>query len=722
VKQLVQVLKDGAIRLEDVPVPSPGAGQLLVRNVASVISAGTERMKVETGKLGLLGKARARPDQVRKVLEVVRQQGLRAAIEKVQSRLERYSPLGYSCAGRVEVVAPDVEEFRPGDDVACAGQDIANHAEMVCVPERLAVRVPPGVPLEHAAFATIGAIALQSLRQARLELGETVGVIGLGLLGQLVMQLARAAGARVLGVDIDPGRVELAARLGATYARVRRSPDLSDAALRLSDGHGLDVIVVTASSESNDPVELAVALARDRARVVFLGNTRIDLPWNDYYRKELSVLFSRSYGAGRYDAIYEEHGVDYPIGYARWTIQRNMRAFLDQIAAGRLSLDPLLTHRVPFADAPRAYDLLTSADGNALAIGLTYAGPAPATEVKRSPPGPAQSGKVRVGLVGAGNFAQSVLLPPLARLPQVAFSAVATRSGTTASAVATRFGFATAVGDASQVCRSDDVDLVMVATRHGSHSRYTVDALDAGKWVYVEKPLALDETQLESVLEAVRRTGRAPVVGFNRRFAPLVGGLRDFCRDTQGPFELVYRINAGALPRDHWYYDAVDGGGRIVGEACHFVDLLRFLVDAPIRTVSARTVRGNDGRTRSDNATIVLEFADGSIGTVHYFADGDPRVEKEWLEVFGRGNTAVLENFRRLEIWRGERVERRRAPADKGHAAEMQAVVRWACGEGPVPVPFGQAVEATRATFGAVRSAAEGGTVRPVEGWNDGAG
>lgn len=715
-KQVVQVLKTGEVRLEDVPVPALVPGSILVRNVASVISAGTERMKVETGKLSLIGKARARPDQVRKVLDVVRQQGVRAALEKVQSRLERYSPLGYSCAGVVEAVAPDVDVFRPGDGVACAGQDIANHAEMVCVPERLAVRLPDGVSFQHGAFATIGAIALQSLRQARLELGEKVGVIGLGLLGQLASQLARAAGAEVLGVDVDARRARLAENLGAAAGRERSAEDLKDVALRLSDGHGLDVVVVTASTTSNDPVELAVELARDRARVVFVGNTRIELPWTAYYHKEISVLFSRSYGAGRYDHIYEDHGVDYPIGYVRWTIQRNMLAFLEQIAAGRVALDPLLTEWVPFPQAPRAYEMLTSGEGGALAIGLAYADQRPARDVEITALPDRRPGGVRVGLIGAGNFAQSMLLPPLKRQEGVAFTRVATRSGATAAAVARRFGFAHAVADASAVCRADDVDVVIVATRHGSHARYASEALAAGKLVYVEKPLALDETQLEEVMAAANRGGRAPLVGFNRRFAPLAVELKGFCQEVVGPFELVYRVNAGALPRDHWYFDPVDGGGRIIGEACHFVDFLRFLVAAPIRSVTARTIRGNVGRTQSDNATIVLEFGDGSVGTVHYFADGDPRVEKEWIEVFGRGATATLKNFRDLEVWRDGRARKRRTALDKGHTGEMAALVAWARGETRLPIPFSESVEVTRASFAAVRSAAAGGSVIAIEG------
>lgn len=712
-KQLFQVLKDGSVRLDDVPDPPVLPGTIRVRNRASVISAGTERMKVETGRLSLIGKARARPDQVRKILDTIRQQGVRAAYEKVRSRLERYSPLGYSCCGVVEEVAPDVEDIRPGDVVACAGQDIANHAEVVVVPERLAVRVPEGVAAEDAAFATIGAIALQSLRQARIEVGETVGVIGLGLLGQLVAQLCRAAGARVVGVDISPERVALAASLGVECARVRSAPDLLDAAKRLTDGHGLDAVIVTASTSSNDPVMLAVELARDRARVVFLGNTKIDLPWNDYYLKELTVLFSRSYGAGRYDPLYERQGVDYPIGYARWTIQRNMRAFLQQVADRRLQLSPLVTERIPFAEAARAYDLLTAEGAGPVALLLSYA--AAPLRVSGAPVVPAalatrsaapRPGTLGLGVIGAGNFAQSMLLPTITRLRGVRPTAVTTRTGTSAQAVAERFGFARAESGADAVLAAPDVDVVLIATRHGDHAELASRALRAGKTVFVEKPLALDDAQLSAVTAAARDSGHDVLVGFNRRFAPLSLELKAFAGEVGGPFEIVYRVNAGAMEPSHWYFDPVEGGGRIIGEACHFLDYLVFVSGSPITSVSARTVRGNTGRTQSDNTTILTALADGSIGTVHYFADGNPQMAKEYIEVFGRGASARLENFQRLELWRGRRPERRKAAADKGHAAEMLALCQWARREIPCPIPLSTAVNVTQASFAAVRSAA----------------
>lgn len=712
VKQVTQTQRGGALATRDVPPPLLQAHGVVVETAFSLISAGTERSKVEVAKKSLLGKALARPDQVRLALDMVRQAGVAATYQKVSARLSSLSPLGYSSAGIVVYAGANAGDLRPGDRVACAGAGYANHSEYVYVPRNLCARVPSGVSLDHAAYATVGAIALQGVRQAGANLGEAVGVIGLGLLGLLTVQMLKASGCRVIGLDPDAVRRDLAVALGADAALAPSDSGVEASARALAPG-GLDAVILCAATSSSEPVRLAGTLCRDRARVVVVGAVGLEIPRSPFYEKELDVRMSRSYGPGRYDPEYEEQGRDYPIGYVRWTEGRNLDAFLDLLAQKRLDLDALTTHRFAIEEAERAYELLENKRGEAyLGILLEYGpaeGRAPADAgLSVATAKPPVEGAIGVGVLGAGSFAQSMLLPHLARDKGVRLRSVATSSGLTARSVAERIGFERCESDPADVLADPGVGLVVIATRHDSHARLACQALAAGKSVFVEKPLALDEEQLDAVVEAWR-AARDPflMIGFNRRFAPLVNAMKSFLSASPEPMALHYRVNAGYVPATHWVQQPAVGGGRIVGEVCHFVDLLAFLCGSQPCEVFAMALP-DGGRYSRDNLTATLRFGDGSVATITYVANGDRSVPKERLEVFSGGRAAWLDDFRTLTLAEGGRQRRERSGQDKGHAAEMQALVAAVGAGRPSPVPFVEAVAASRATLAILQSLATG--------------
>jgi len=731
VKQVVQNYRSGELRLEEVPAPRLHSGGLLVANRFSLVSAGTERMKVEQASMSLLGKARARPDQVAKVLQSVRQQGLVDTARKVMDRLDSLTPLGYSSAGVVAAAGSGAGEFAVGDRVACAGAGYANHAELVYVPHNLAVKVPDGVSMEAAAFTTVGAIALQGLRQAEVAMGDTVAVIGLGLVGQLTVQLLKAAGCRVVGVDIDPRRLELARACGANLA-LPRADATPEAVRGFTQGRGVDAAIVTAATSSNDPLELAAAICRDRGRVTVVGAVRVEIPntlKSHFYEKELELRMSRSYGPGRYDPSYEEQGVDYPVGYVRWTEKRNMEAFLDLLAEGRLNLDPLITHRRPFAEAEAAYRLLTGEGaGEVVGILLDYGEPDVAALTAPPPPPPAPEAargpkeQVGVSLIGAGNHARAKILPPLQASGRVRWRGVTTASGITARDVARKQNMAYVANDTRTLLDDPHTDAVVITTRHGSHAALTAAALRAGKDVFVEKPLALSEEQLREVVAAQHASGRRVMVGFNRRFAPHAVRLSEFFTPRAAPLMMLYRVNAGYQAPTNWYQDPVQGGGRIVGECGHFVDLMAFLAGAPPSRVVARAV-ADPSLPTPDNVAITVDFADGSVGTLVYSSAGDLSYPKERLEVFGQGRVGVLDDFRTLTLAGGgkQRELSDRLQQDKGHAAQMAAFVEAASGRVPWPVSFDEQVATTLATILALHSLREGAllTVDPARALAD---
>ncbi len=736
-KQILQNYKTGELRLADVPRPALRARGVLVATRASLISAGTEKMKVDVAKKNLLGKAMERPDQVRKVLESVKQQGLLPTYEKVMNKLDTPTPLGYSSAGVVLEVGREASEFQVGDSVACAGAGYAVHADVAYVPRNLVVRMQPDTPFERASFTTLGAIALQGVRQAEIRMGEDVVVIGLGLVGLLTVQLLKRSGAHVVGVELDPSRAALARQLGCDRVVIGADLEVREAVRQATGGRGADAVLVTAASSSSGPVALAGELCRDRGRVVVVGITKMDLPHRVYYDKELSLLLSRSYGPGRYDPSYEEQGVDYPLGYVRWTERRNMEEFLRLVEAGSVDVDALISHRVPFAEAERAYGLITGkATEPYLGIVLTYPDtPAPAGRVALTPAGEAPSTNggtakpvrtraagdpVGIGFVGAGNFATSMLLPHLKARKDVRLTGVVTASGLTARGAAEKFGFAFCASDADEIFHDAATHAVFVVTRHHLHAAFVEQALRAGQAVFVEKPLATTAEEMTRVADAVReietQTGRpAPLlVGFNRRFAPLSRQLARHFPPGEGPLVVSYRVNAGFLGRESWYQDPAEGGGRILGEVCHFLDYVAFVAGSPITRVFAAGVRDPKGGLRADdNLTVSVSCADGSVGTVTYVASGDPAMPKERVEVLGRGKSAVLDNYQALTTWSGNKKKETKAlSVDKGHAEE---IARWVAslrdGAAP-PIAWSELANASWATLATIESLSSG---QPVD-------
>ncbi len=707
-KQIVQDLGKKETRVIEVPIPKPGKGEALVRTGASLVSAGTERMLVQFAEKSLLGKAKARPDLVKQTLDKVRREGLISTVDAVRNKLDEFLPLGYSSAGTIIDMGEGLQGYRVGDRVACAGGGFAVHAEYAVIPRNLMSLLPDEVDLEQGAFATLGAIALHGFRLAELQIGERVAVIGLGLVGLMAVQIARSAGCRVLGIDINMDRVELSRKLGVEAVSVEGAVEKGRAE---TGGKGFDAVIICAATESSNPVELAGEIARDRARVISVGAVGLKIPRNLYYEKELTFLVSRSYGPGRYDPAYEEGGQDYPIGYVRWTEGRNLSAFVDLLVDGRVDVDTLITHRFPIAKGTEAYELITArSDDPFVGILLTY----PETEDKMLPIDKqypvrdvqtAPVDKVNLGVIGAGNFAKSTLLPNLRGMDGLELVAIASARGLKSSHAAERFGFGYAATETEQILRDESINTIAILTRHDLHAALTVAGLSAGKNVFCEKPLALDLDQLEEVNQALNETDKLLMVGFNRRFASLSIALKSFMETTPGPKVMTYRINAGPLPSNHWLYDPVEGGGRIIGEACHFIDFLIYIANAlpiKVRTIGV----GADMPDHEDNVIIALDFADGSIGSISYLASGDRSFSKERVEVFGGGKVAVLDDFRSLElVTDGKRSRQRsRLRQDKGHKAEWEAFVKAIQTGGPPPIPYEHLIAVTKTSIAAVKS------------------
>ncbi len=705
--QVLQHQKTGELIVEELPAPPLRPGSILVQNRFSLISVGTERTSVERGQASLLGKARSQPDQVRQVFEMMKREGVLPSVSKILTKLDSYKELGYSTAG--VVLESAVEDFRPGDRVACAGAT-ANHAGIVCVPRNLAVRIPDSVGFDEAAFTTLGAIAMQGVRQADVRLGEAVAVIGLGLLGIITVQLLRASGCRVIGLDVDEANFDLARQMGCD-ACVVSNRDAIKVVESFTQGHGADAIIITAGTSSNEPLELSLHFGRKKAKVVVVGAIGMNVPRSPFYEKEIDLRISCSYGPGRYDFEYEELGIDYPIAWARWTENRNMQAVLELMGSKRLDVASLITHRIPITEALRAYELVTGrVKEHSIGILLQYpdSGPAADPSVRRVGVSMiAKDGPATVGFIGAGSFAQSMLLPPLKALG-VTFQGVMTAEPANARSVARRSGFAYAASDADEILRDAAVDAVFVATRHDSHADYVVRALHAGRHVFVEKPLAISMDQLRTVEAAAVASGRVLTVGFNRRFSPSFVAVREHFRDVREPLVIQFRVHAGFIPKGHWV-QAPAQGGRIVGEVCHFIDIMQYLTEArPVKVYTESIRTENVQAMNADNVVITVGFSDGSVGTVQYLANGDSAVPKEYCEVYGGGRTAIMDNYRSVKLFSGGRQRSRRFDGRKGHNEEVAQFIKAITGREQPALTLESIVDTTLATLLAVESLATG--------------
>jgi predicted dehydrogenase len=704
-KQLFQNTKEGAIKVEDVPSPTVRPGTLLVHNHFSAISPGTERGTVRAARSSYVQTARARPELVRRVIDLVQKRGVVEAYLAVQQKLSEPVALGYSTAGVVLEVGEGAEDhFKVGDRVACAGQGVASHAEQICVPVNLAAPVPDDVSLEHACFATIGAIALHGVRQAEIQLGDRVAVIGLGIVGLMTVQLVRAHGGRVAAFDLSPELVTLAKKLGAEMGSAGGTDKQVAAALSWSQGLGVDKVLVTASSTSSAPMVSAAGMARDRARVVAVGGVPFGLPREIAYPKELELRISRSYGPGRYDRNFEERGIDYPAGYVRWTETRNLESFIDAVRTGSVVLDPLITHRVLLDKAPAVYDLLLQDGEQAVGMVIEYPkAKAPPTQhharvfTPRTSVGPIP-GRVGVGFVGAGSFARTTLLPAFAKHKHAEMIQVANATGLSAKTVKEAFGFRGACTNPDDVIQDPSVDLVCIATRHDLHASLVIKALRAGKHVFVEKPLALDDASLSDVLDAAESSPGMVLVGFNRRFAPMSVALHRHV-SGRGPTMTLIRVNGGSLA-GHWLNDPHVGGGRLVGEGCHFVDLCSYFANDAVITDCRINVPGNSGQ-QPESFAVQLSFADGSIGQICYSSLGDPSMGKERVEVFSGGVSGFIDDFKSCQLVAKGRASKVRTKG-KGHSQEVGFLIDAVKRGGPSPIPLATLAGVTRATFNAL--------------------
>ena len=697
-KQVIQDFKTGELSVSDVPMPPVSVGYVLVRNHYSLISAGTERATVSTAKASLLGKARQRPDLVKQVLETYKKEGFAETLKRVRTKLETLKELGYSTAGTVLLSMDTAGAFKPGDRVACGGSS-ASHAGIISVPQNLVVKVPDVVPMDQAAFTTLGSIAMQGVRQANPRIGEFVCVIGLGLLGQITSQILRSNGCRVFGIDTSPAMVELARTTSCHAAATRGDADLESKIDYFTSGHGFDSVIITAAAKTSDPVELATALLRQKGVIVVVGAVPMNIPREPhFYKKELELKISCSYGPGRYDPEYEEGGHDYPYGHVRWTENRNMEAFLKLLETGAVDMKPLITHVFDIEEAEKAYDIVTGkVQEPSIGLLLKYPETTDKPKAKAVRAAPAAESSIGIGVIGAGSFAQKYLIPFAQR--QGPLLMVADARGMTAKSVGEKFKFRAFSADAQDVIADASVNTVFIATRHNTHGELVLKAIEADKNVYVEKPLTIYEADLGLIADACRRhPSRRLQVGFNRRFAPLARQARELFKGLSEPLVMNYRVSAGFIPKDHWT-QTEEGGGRILGEVCHFIDFLQFITGAnPIRVFAECVTNANAKAQNQDNVAITISLSNGSVGLITYLACGDRLLAKERIEIFGGGKTFIINDFRTADIYIDGKLKKVKA-LGKGHEEEVELFIASIREGRPAPIPLESILYTTAAAF-----------------------
>jgi polar amino acid transport system substrate-binding protein len=699
-QQVVQNFKTGELYVSEFPAPSLSVGKVLVENKYSLISAGTEKGTISVAQANLLGKAKQRPDLVVQVIQNLRKEGVKATLEKVKTKLDSLKALGYSTAGEVLASLDSENEFKPGTRVACAGQDYASHAEIVSVPQNLVVRLPDEVSFEEASFTTVGAIALQGVRQCNPKLGDNVCVIGLGLLGQITSQILLANGCNVFGVDLSQRLVDIAIENGIDGAVVRNSEDFDSICQNFVRGKGFDCVIITAATNSNDPIETAAVISRKRGRVVVVGAVKMEIPRELYYKKELELRLSCSYGPGRYDVFYEEEGKDYPYAYVRWTEKRNMEAFLGLLAKKKIDVKPLITHVFDIADAVKAYDIILGKEQIPhMGVLLKY----PKNDGKlRTLLAGSQAQKassINVGFIGAGSFAQSILIPKLRNDKKVVLDTVVTAGGTTAANVARKFGFRAFSTSYEDVFANAAINTIFIATPHNSHADLVISSLARGKHVFVEKPLAMNQEELDKVAVAISDSNKLLMTGFNRRFSPSALRSKGFFNNAQEPLVINYRVNAGFIPKDHWTQIAVIGGGRVIGEMCHFIDFMQFLTGAePVMVYAASMNTNNLAIAQEDNISVNIQFKCGSVGHLLYVANGDKRLPKERIEIFGAGKVAVIDDFKRTIVFNNGS-KKIFNDIGKGHKQEVDAFIKSIVKGDAAPISFSSLYLTTLTTF-----------------------
>lgn len=711
-RQVVQNVRSGELELKEVPPPALLPGGVLVRTAASIISPGTEKMVLELGKKSLIGKARERPDLVRQVITRARTQGIAATVQSVMSKMDQALQLGYSAAGVVEDADAHIADLKIGDRVAIAGAGYANHAEINFVPRNLVALIPGNVSFEQAAYATVAAIAMQGVRLARPELSEIAVVNGLGLIGLITVQLLKASGCRVLGVDLNKDKVELGRRVGLDEAVVLEADDPHQVLDRFSGGRGADLTVITAATASNQPVELAGEITRRKGRVVVVGAVGMNVPRDIYYRKELELKISMSYGPGRYDRSYEEGGLDYPYDYVRWTERRNLESVLDLMARDRLDVEALTTHRFPLARAADAYSMIYNGSETYAGVILEYDLSRPQEKlisVSAAPEPRKSADSLAVGFVGAGNYASVHLLPHLKSNQNVRLVGVASATGLNAKQKAERFGFGYCATEIKPLLQDQSVDAIFIGSRHGVHAEFAIQALNAGKHVFVEKPMVVTEEQLDGVIKAYQKANASQptglMVGLNRRFAPMVARLREAFASA-GALQMIYRVNSGNISTSTWLHEENEGGGMLIGEMCHFVDVMHYLCGEHPAKVYAQSLKVKSEKVSDhDNLSIVITFDGGSVGTLCYNTVGSSAFPKEHLEVFGGGSVGIIDDFRLLELMKGGKPVRvKSANQDKGQKREVLETVDAFRTKGVAPIPFADLVAGMRVIFAARQS------------------